>query len=79
MTLLPALRRPGRGPRLPALALDFASAAGPSWLGGCEEFEESRPACRRSAATSARSASTSAACSAATASSSATRAVSSAF
>jgi hypothetical protein len=43
------------------------------------EFEESRPACRRSAATSARSDSISAACSATTASSSATRAVSSAF
>src|ERR1019366_5716226 len=44
-----------------------------------EEFEESRPACRRNAATSARSVSISAACSAATASSPATRAVSSAF
>ena len=78
MAFLPALRpaRP-RPPRLPLAA--FAFAAGPSWLGGREEFEESRPACRRSAATSARSGSISAACSATTASSSATRAVSSAF
>ena len=79
MAFLPALRpaRP-RPPRLP-LAFAFAFAAGPSWLGGWEEFEESRPACRRSAATSARSVSISAACSATTASSSAIRAVSSAF
>ena len=80
MAFLPALR-PAR-PRPPAACLAafaFASAAGLSWLGGCDEFEESRPACRRSAATSARSVSISAACSATTASSSATRAVSSAF
>src|SRR5512140_3524505 len=75
----PPCGRPGRARRLPALAFAFAPAAGLSWLGGREEFEESRPACRRSAATSARSVSISAACSATTASSSATRAVSSAF
>jgi hypothetical protein len=46
----PPCARPGRARRAsrwPAFA--FASAAGPSWLGGCEEFDESRPACRRSA------------------------------
>ena len=46
----------------PALALAFA--AGPSVLGGCEEFEESRPACRRSASNSTRNASINTACSA---------------
>ena len=80
MAFLPALRpaRP-RPPRLPPQAFAFASAAGPSWLGGCEEFEESRPACRRRAATSARSDSISADCSATTASSSAFRAASSSY
>jgi hypothetical protein len=73
----PPCGRPARARRLPALA--FAPDAGLSWLGGCEEFEESRPACRRSAVTSARSDSISAACSATTAVNSATRAVSSAF
>src|ERR1019366_1581828 len=53
--------------------------AGPSWLGGCEEFEESRPACRRSAATSARSDSISSDCSATTASRSAFLAASSSY
>ena len=53
--------------RLPAPAFALASAAGPSRLGGCEEFEESRPVCRRSVATSARSDSISTACSATTA------------
>ena len=63
MAFLAALRP--AWPRPPAArALAFAFAAGPSWPGGCEEFEESRPACRRSAATSARSDSISAACSA---------------
>jgi hypothetical protein len=77
MTLLPACGRAGRARRLRARA--FAPAAGLSWLGGCDEFEESRPACRRNAATSVRSASTSAACSATTTRSSETRPVSSAF
>ena len=77
MAFLPALR-PAR-PRPPRLPPAFAFAAGPSWLGGWEEFEESRPACRRSAATSARSDSISAACSATTASSSAFRAASSSY
>ena len=71
MAFLPALRPARPRPPPARLALAFASAAGLSWLGGCEEFEESRPACRRSAATSARSDSISAACSATTASSSA--------
>ena len=76
----PPCGRPGRARRASRWpAFFFASAAGLSWPGGWEEFEESRPACRRSAATSARSVSISAACSATTASSSATRAVSSAF
>jgi len=74
----PPCGRPGRARRASRRPA-FAFAAGPSWLGGWEEFEESRPACRRNAATSARSDSISAACSATTASSSATRAVSSAF
>jgi hypothetical protein len=80
MAFLAALRparRARRASRWPAFA--FAFAAGPSWLGGWEEFEESRPACRRNAATSVRSVSIIAACSATTASSSAIRAVSSAF
>ena len=80
MAFLPALR-PGRRARRAAClaAFAFASAAGLSWLGGCDEFEESRLACRRSAATSVRSVSISAACSATTARSSETRAVSSVF
>jgi hypothetical protein len=55
-------RRIGRlcGP-LPALA--FAFDAGPSWLGSADEFEESRPAARRSTANSTRMASISFACS----------------
>ena len=67
MAFLPALRParpPRRASRRPAF---FALAAGPSWLGGREESEESRAACRRSAATSTRSDSISAACSATTA------------
>jgi len=40
--------RPAAGPAAPAgrlpWPLAFASAAGPSWLGGCDEFGESRPA-----------------------------------
>ena len=79
MSFLPALRPAGRAPRWPDFAFALAFAAGPSWLGGWEEFEESRPACRRSASTSARSVPISVACSATTASSSATRAISSAF
>ena len=78
MTLLPALRPAPPRRRPPALPA-FAPAAGPSRLGGCEEFEESRPACRRSAATSARSDSISADCSATIASSSAFRAASSSY
>ena len=76
----PPCGRAGRA-RLAAClaAFAFASAAGLSWLGGSEELPESRPACRRSAATSARSVSISAACSATTARSSENRAVSSAF
>jgi hypothetical protein len=58
---------------LPVFA--FAVAAGPSWLGGCDEFDESRPACRRNASTSACSDSINAPCRATSASSSATRAV----
>ena len=77
-TLRPAWPRPPR--RLfTSLFFFFASAAGPSWLGGCEELEESRPACRRSAATSARSASISAPCSATSVSSFAFRAASSSY
>jgi hypothetical protein len=53
--------------------LAFAFAAGPSVLGGCEEFEESRPACRRSASSSTRNASINTACSASWAACSATR------
>ena len=45
-------------------AFAFAFAAGPSVLGGSEEFEESRPACRRSASSSTRNASINIACSA---------------
>jgi len=78
MSFCPPCGRPGRAcraSRCPA----FAFAAGPSWLGGCEESGESRPACRRSAATSARSDSISVACSATTSSSSATRAASSSY
>lgn len=71
----PPCGRAGRACRPRALAF----AAGPSWPGGCEESGESRPACRRSAATSARSVPISAVCSATTARSSATRAVSSAY
>ncbi len=78
MALLAALR-PAR-PRPPRrLLIFFASAAGPSWLRGCEEFEESRPTRRRSAATSARSASIKAPCSATNVSSSAFRAASSSY
>ena len=63
--------------RLSALA--FAFAAGPSELGGCEEFEESRPACRRKASNSTRNASINTACSASCAACSATRAANSAY
>ena len=49
--------------RLPAFAAAFAP--GPSVLGGCEEFEESRPTCRRNASNSTRNASINTACSAA--------------
>ena len=45
-------------------AFVFAFAAGPSVLGGSDEFEESRPACRRSASSSTRNASINIACSA---------------
>ena len=41
----------------------MAFAAGPSVLGGCEEFEESRPTCRRNASNSTRNASINTACS----------------
>jgi len=44
--------------------LALALAAGPSVLGGCEEFEESRPACRRNASNSTRNAPINTACSA---------------
>ena len=67
----PPCGRAGRARRAACLAaFAFASAAGLSWLGGWDEFEESRPACRRRAATSVRSVSISAACSATTARSS---------
>ena len=57
-----ALGPAGRPARLAAFALAFA--AGPSVLGGCEEFEESRPTCRRNASNSTRNASINTACSA---------------
>ena len=68
---LPGIRRWSAGSRTGTCARWaglMASRSWPSWLGGGEEFEESRPACRRSAA-----------CSATTVSSSVTRAASSAF
>jgi hypothetical protein len=46
-----------------ASALALALAAGPSWLGGREEFEESRPALRRNASSSTCNVSINAACS----------------
>src|SRR5439155_7802722 len=63
--------------RLSAFA--FAFAAGPSVLGGCEEFEESRPTCRRNASNSTRNAPINTACSASWAACSATRAANSAY
>ena len=70
---------PPRPPRLPLTGLLLRLRRGAVLARGFEEFEESRPACRRSAATSARSASISAACSATNASSSAFRAASSSY
>jgi hypothetical protein len=63
--------------RLPGFA--FAFAPGPSVLGGCEEFEESRPTCRRTASNSTRNASINTACAASWAACSATRAANSAY
>ena len=63
--------------RLPAFA--FAFAPGPSVLGGCEEFEESRPTCRRNASNSTRNASINTACAASSAACSATRTANSAY
>ena len=63
--------------RLPAVAL--ALAPGPSELGGCEEFEESRPSCRRNASNSTRNASINTACSASWAACSATKAANSPY
>ena len=63
--------------RLPAFALAFAP--GPSVLGGCEEFEESRPTCRRNASNSTRNASINTACSASWAACSATKAANSPY
>ena len=63
--------------RLPAFALAFAP--GPSVLGGCEEFEESRPSCRRNASNSTRNASINTACSASWAACSATKAANSPY
>ena len=61
----------------PALALALAFAAGPSVLGGCEEFQESRPTCRRNASSSTRNASINTACSASRAACSTTNAANS--
>ncbi|HSO52868.1 MAG TPA: hypothetical protein VL330_09000 [Actinomycetes bacterium] len=55
----------------------MAVAPGPSVLGGCEEFEESRPTCRRNASNSTRNASINTACSASWAACSATNAANS--
>ena len=63
--------------RLPAFAAAFAP--GPSVLGGCEEFEESRPTCRRNASSSTRNASINTACSASCATCSAARAANSPY
>ncbi len=48
-------------------------------LGGCEEFEESRPTCRRNASNSTRNASINTACSASWAACPATKAANSAY
>jgi hypothetical protein len=57
----------------------LAFAPGPSELGGCEEFEESRPSCRRNASNSTRNASINTACSASWAACSATKAANSPY
>jgi hypothetical protein len=57
----------------------LALAPGPSELGGCEEFEESRPSCRRNASNSTRNASINTACSASWAACSATKAANSPY
>ena len=74
--LRPAWPRP---PRRLFTGLLLRLSRGAVLARGLQEFEESRPACRRSAATSARSASISAPCSATNASSSAFRAASSSY
>jgi len=57
----------------------LAFAPDPSELGGCEEFEESRPTCRRNASNSTRNASINTACSASWAACSATKAANSPY
>src|SRR5512143_954172 len=54
----------GGCPASACFPLAFAFDAGPSWLGGCDEFDESRPAARVNAANSVRIASINVACSA---------------
>jgi hypothetical protein len=70
---------PAQPAAYPPLALAFAFAPSPSVLGGCEEFEESRPTCRRNASNSTRNASINTACPASWAACPATKAANSAY